>query len=439
MKYKSILFIFTFFILGCTEHDFTLDLRENANYDSIKISQDYFDVIDSNLNLNYTKTLLFTYKFMHDNANTQICATCKVNDWDNGKFAQSFSFVGDNKNAINFSKKISGEKPSIIDSAVLKNIILYEPKKYILEQFRNAPIIMFNEAHDRIQTRTLLLSMLKDLKQAGATHLAMETFSKNGNLKELDNTTGIFTVESISGQIVREAIKLGYVLISYEDTCESVSKNSRELNQAKNLLNKVAKNNGIEKTVVLAGYGHICECIIDSTNKPMAVCFSELSGVDPLTVNQTDFVEAFNPTLRPFLELIVKTKITEVKALNSNGVKSLFLSASGGAELNCPKYDIYIYFPVTEYIHNRPKWLLTSIQKDFVSVEIPENIKPVLVQAYISNEIKTDKDFNIKIPYDQTFTSENNKAWLVLEKGNTYSIVFRDEKNRVLQKNTIEK
>ena len=60
------------------------------------------------------------------------------------------------------------------------------------------------------------------------------------------------------------------------------------------------------------------------------------------------------------------------------------------------------------------------------------------MQAYIENEIKSDDDYKIKIPCDQTFSSENNSAWLALRKGKEYKIIFRDDKYRIVSKKDIK-
>jgi len=434
MKYKYFIFFLICLNVGCEEQSVFVDLRKNINYDNFYLSPNFLRPVDSSGILNYAKTLTYSYKLTLDNPYGN-CITCKPSDMEKTMLAQAFSFVGDNKNAIAYSAKAEGGGPPVQDSVRLKEIVLHDAKEYIVKSFKNSQVIMFNEAHDRVQTRTLLLSTLSDLKMAGATILAMETLNKNGNFNELDKSTGYYTAEPIAGQIVREALRLGYKIVSYEDTATGSSSKQRDRNQAKNLLNRISKKDKVEKTVVLAGYGHISEYCNDSTHKSMAMYFFDFSGINPLTINQVDFIESSpNPIIRPFLEKVVKSKISEVKALDRTTVDNLYEVMSDEKMPKSDHFDIYIFYPNTIYIHNRPDWLLTSNEKDFVSVEVPKNIRPVLIQAYVSAEIKSEKDFDLKIPFDQTFTTESGKAWFVLQKKVKYDIIFRDEKNMIVLK-----
>ena len=73
-----------------------------------------------------------------------------------------------------------------------------------------------------------------------------------------------------------------------------------------------------------------------------------------------------------------------------------------------------------------------------MNVEIPTSIKPVLVQAYLADEIKTDADYKIKIPFDQTFYSKDNLVWFALSKNKKYKIIFRDDKNGIIYKKEVK-
>lgn len=393
--------------------------------------------------LNYVKTLLYTWKL------TKTDSVLFSSD-NSGHMLQPLSYVGDIQSINWFSGKNMPPYPQLKDTAYInkfkkRKINSHSAKYFILQYAKDRQIIMFNEGHDRPQTRAFVVSMLAELKKEGFECLALETFNQHGNLKELNSTTGIYTQEPMSGEVVREGLRLGFKLISYEhvtqykkierknlpDTfiTEKHTIDDREIGQAKNLYERIKTKTGIEKTVVLAGYGHIAKTY-DSTFTPMAAYFKRLSGINPLTIDQTTLYEenTSSPYANKLLNIILNKD--SVFAFTPKELKMFGVDSTA--------YDIYVYNPKTTYSHNRPTWLITSADKYFVSIEIPKSIKPVLVQAYVKNEIKSEDDYKIKIPFDQTFYSENNNVWLVLRKGKEYKIIYRDDKNKIVFKKDIK-
>jgi hypothetical protein len=367
-----------------------------------------------------------------------------------GQMLQPLSYVGDIQNINWFSSKNMAPYPQLKDTAYTnkykkRKLNYHAAKDFILQNAKDKQIIMFNEGHDRPQTRAFVVSLLEDLKKEGYVCLALETFDERGNLKELDGTTGIFTQEPMSGEVVREGLRLGFKLIPYEhvtqykkietnklpDTfvTEQQTIDAREIGEAKNLFNRIKTKTGIEKTIVLAGYGHIAKTY-DSTFTSMAMYFKKFSGINPLTIEQTILLEENEHSAYANKLLNIMLNKDSIFAFTPKDAKMFGVDSTA--------YDIYIYNPHTTYSHNRPTWLITSADKYFVNIEIPKSIKPVLVQSYVKNEIKSDNDYKIKIPCDQTFYSENNNVWLALRKGKEYKIIYRDDKNRIVFKKDIK-
>ena len=61
----------------------------------------------------------------------------------------------------------------------------------------------------------------------------------------------------------------------------------------------------------------------------------------------------------------------------------------------------------------------------------------ILVQAYLASEIRNKKDFNKRIPTDQTTYFEKGNCYLALRPNVKYVIVFRDETNRIIYKKSM--
>lgn len=391
------------------------DLRENAQYDRISLDDSCLQIQNYPQNeLNYVKTLLCTWKRIH---------TLQA-DNPHGYFSQALSFVGDIQNV-----NLLHSQEMRVDTSYLntfKRMEYFEAREFILKSFKSKEIVMINEAHDKPQTRAFVTSLLKELRIAGVNNLAMETFSENGNFTNLDCTTGYFTQESSSGEIVREALRLGYKLIPYEDYDSTTTPNQRDSIQAKKLYDGVKKTNGgIEKTLVVAGYSHIAESF-NATRITMAMNFKKISGIDPLTIDQVQLIENNGYVHYPYNSILDYT-------VNNGKVLAFTGKSMKAFNIDTNVYDICLYHPKTTYIHNRPSWLINLNDKQFFNIAIPASIKPVLAQAYLIDEIKDENDFKIKIPCDQTFYSENNKVWFALRKGKEYKIVFRGENNEILK------
>lgn len=107
-------------------------------------------------------------------------------------------------------------------------------------------------------------------------------------------------------------MKIGFKVIAYENnepcdygTGPSGCQNKRERGEAQNLIDRILKWDPSAKIVVHAGYGHIDKMGTDaeSTWIPMAKYYEMLSGIDPFTVDQTEFlsqdeVRCENPSYR---------------------------------------------------------------------------------------------------------------------------------------------
>jgi hypothetical protein len=210
-KYIFIVMILSFCSM-IHNHDF-FDLRQNALYDKISLDDSCLYIQNyPKHELNYVKTLLYTWKRVQALQTTDSI----------GYFSQALGFVGDvqNVNALSQAQETWINPYLFKDTSYInkfKRMEYFEAKEFILKSFKGKKILMINEAHDRPQTRAFITSLLKELKEVGVTHLAMETFSENGNFTSLDATTGYYTPEPSSGEIVREALSLGYKLIPYED------------------------------------------------------------------------------------------------------------------------------------------------------------------------------------------------------------------------------
>lgn len=350
------------------------------------------------------------------------------------------SFIGDYPSALYYATKsyetldmeaAATIKP-FIDSLKKLDIQHVPAQKYILNQAAHAQVTMINEAHSKPLHRAFTISLLQDMYKLGYRYLAMEALNNTPSATAdtiLNVNTGFFINEPVCAEMVRIAKDIGYTVYAYEDTMAYKHSGSmRDSIQAVNIY-KLIQQNPSAKILVHAGYGHISEEQIASYI-PMAMFFKKISGINPLTVNQTDMTEGSDFAYgRSFYEAYLRAFPITVPSVAVYKNKPVDLLASS-------EYDISIIHPPTNYKNKRPDWYsLEGIRKELAVKPTEKSL--FLVQAYYYKEYnKLAKDY--LVPADQTYTSaENGYYYLYLQPGK-YKIVMRDIEYKVLSEGDME-
>jgi hypothetical protein len=342
---------------------------------------------------------------------------------------QALAFTGDYASVLELEKQ-SHEK--LADSTkeeinrltdIAKNVVYTDARKYILEKAKTSRVVMINEAHDKPLHRAFTASLLEDLYKQGFHYLAMEMLSNyRYGVKKVNAFSGYFCAEPIAGELIRKAMELGYTLVPYEDTSFVRTPNEREYAQAKNIYT-VLKRDTTSKMIVLAGYAHIEEGA-RSERIPMASYFKALSGIDPLTIDQTEMSELGTDSYTA----MVYDKWRQKNPFTSSSVA--IINDKPFDPFGWNLYDIHVMHPPTKYINGRPVWMAMNGWKRETPVT-PAYQSLFMVQAYYEKEYN-EKSFNQSIPADQTYiTAANGLYYLYLRKGK-YKTVFRDKEYKVL-------
>jgi hypothetical protein len=157
-------------------------------------------------------------------------------------------------------------------------------------------IVLINEAHHDAHTRALTLALLPRLRELGFTYFAAEALGENDS--ELMQrgypikTSGTeYLQEPLYGEIVREAIRLGFILVPYDSS--DIDPRTRDVAQAETLFRKVFAKDPKARLFVHAGYAHIDKASGRlGSIEPMAAQLAKLTGFDPLSIDQTQFLES---------------------------------------------------------------------------------------------------------------------------------------------------
>jgi hypothetical protein len=153
----------------------------------------------------------------------------------------------------------------------------------IAEIAKENQVVMLNEDHYYPKHRLFAMELLETLKANGYNYLTLEGFSSESSEKEStpNYKNGIYTDEPYFAHFIRKAIALGFTVSGHENFDKNVD---RELGQAKNIV-KILEKNPSAKIFVYVGHSHIEKK--DDKDKWMAEYFKELSGINPITINQT--------------------------------------------------------------------------------------------------------------------------------------------------------
>lgn len=340
---------------------------------------------------------------------------------DFARAAQDFSFIGDYKTALYYAEKLRQPFPPISDE-VKEYFQRFKPVDaidYVLAVADTAKIIMINEAHHIAYHRTFIRSLLQGLYKRGFRYYGAETINMGDTLlnkrKSPILTSGYYTVEPEFGNLIRQALSLGFRVFGYEArSAESFgSPKAREIEQAQNIWD-VLKSDPNAKILIHAGYDHIREDSLGgSWEKAMARRFKDLSGIDPITLNQVALNETADPNLEnPFYKLAEAN--TPVVFVNATG--HLFSGPEG-----TQYFDGRIYHPRTRYINNRPHWLYSFNRKPVYLNDKELSIGyPRLLQAYRTNENPASA-----VPLDVIEIKDSKSvAPLMLSPGN-YTVIMK--------------
>lgn len=292
-------------------------------------------------------------------------------------------------------------------------------------------IVMINEAHHDAHTRELTLSLLPKLRAEGFTYFAAEALVNNDT--ELMSrgypimTSGSeYLHEPLYGQIIREAIRLGFKVVAYESDADALA--DRESGQAQMLYRQVFKNDPKARLFVHAGYAHIdkAEGNLGKTIKPMAMQLKELTGFDPLSIDQTRWRDIGPmPKTDMYNQLIATFPVERPSVLISRQNGSVWAS-------DPERHDVDVILPPSGH-QRRPHWLELgdTRQTRVISSEMCQRQFPCVVEARFANESDD------AVPADRyVLLVDNIMNSLYLWPGE-YKITSRDREGRKLSERRV--
>ena len=341
--------------------------------------------------------------------------------------AADYATKGDYRNALKhwdlaFQSKSKNYTNEQIDSINQKYKVV-PAINFIVEQAKKNKIIIINEAHHNSSHRVFTKSLLQQLYDNGYKNLGLEALGNGKYLDSLLNErkypiqkTGHYIKDPQFGNLVRDALTIGYNLFAYENMGKGGGK-PREIEQAKNIQRMIEKRPN-EKFLIHCGFAHAFEGNYPSWEKAMAGRLTEYTGINPFTINQTRYTEKSKSEYNhPLLKSLNLTEPSILLEKNNEPYKY---------ERGESWTDIAVFHPNTEYINNRPKWLFENgnkkVQIELKEIDIPF---PVMLLAF-----KKGENINNAVPID-IYEIENKSItpYLALPIGKYKIVVVNKEHN----------
>lgn len=353
------------------------------------------------------------------------------------------SFVGDGAGAEAAMEELNGVgSEARAAPADLSGVERFDALEKIVELAKDRRIVIVNEAHHVPQHRAFTLALAARLKPLGFTHLACETFASREEAAKLaksgvpTQSTGFYSLEPTFGELLRQAAKLGYVPIHYEMKPASMDPNAdamariadRETQQAGHLFEQLFAQDSGAKVLIHVGYSHATE---DWRKTPegrdhawMAARLARLTGLDPLTIDQTGLREAstFERSPATWRAAVERGMVPRPTLLRRKDGSWLVEGAgwAGGV-------DLQVLHPRSELVAGRPSWLALDPAAPFArhAVEVPLEIEAktsrLLAQAFLASEPED------AIPVDQVVLVPGEPAPVLMLPAGAFRLVVQDE------------
>lgn len=278
-------------------------------------------------------------------------------------------------------------------------------KNFIVNEAKKNKILILNEAHHYANHRTFATSLLQELYKNGYRYLGIEALGDDSiNFRKFPTTkSGFYTSEPQFGNFIKTALDLGFVLFNYESKSGKNGK-EREIEQADNI-HKFMQKNKKGKYFIYCGYEHAFEGKHQYWEKAMAGRLADLTKINPLTIDQTQFSEKSDSELNnPLLRII-------------EGNSPIVLLEENIMPFNVnqkePFTDLKVVHPTTTYIKGRPNWMLNENRKFY---EVPKSkitSFPSLIFAYRKGEYE-----NKGVPADILELKDiQDSRYLILDRG----------------------
>ncbi|MEM9823532.1 MAG: OmpA family protein, partial [Bacteroidota bacterium] len=339
------------------------------------------------------------------------------------------------------------------EASILSKCRPVDAKKHLLKRIQNEQAVFINEYPEHPQNRAFFSSLLQDLYEQGFHYLALEGL--DGKDEELTQrnypviSTGYYAKEPVYGDLIRQAMAIGFDFFIYEpnedqhrkainilrkkqqfDVEKSLKISAKNWARALNLT-RLYKTDPSAKIVVFSSRASIKEKDFNGV-RSMASWFKSFSQIDPLTVDQARMTEKCEEEE----EALYRARVISAPTVFMNRKKGFVQTEIDPlTDQNQIYYDLQVFHPPSRYEKERPHWLKMNGYRQAFSFNPDKHgmSYPCLLMAY-----KPGEDIDFAVPMDAIeLKNDNDPKALMLPKG-TYTLVMRDKKQNKKLDITVE-
>jgi len=310
-----------------------------------------------------------------------------------------------------------------------RGVYYIDPIPKLVELAREYNLVMINEAHYKPIHRAFIGEFAIALKEIGFDHFGAEAFSPAAFSADNRNpelsargypvlSDGSYIKEPIFGQLIETVIANDYTLFAYEVSVpEPPGTQSqtahRESHQANNILTEIGGDKD-KKVLIHAGYHHIKETDVLAFGGShwMAKILKDSSGIDPLTISQTDCYS---------------------QSAYEAGVLGYAMPVDiEGNPISDDDYDVVIIPPKEPQFKDRPVWLKEVAGRQFIPVPsaLKFNDQYTRITAYNLNRVKD------AVIEDDIYRPPKSDKPMALRPGQ-YRLEVTDKDKTILAEDTI--
>lgn len=324
------------------------------------------------------------------------------------------------------------EKARRLRPAAASNYTTQLPVDYALEDAVDAivseangrQIVIINEAHDAPEHRNFVARVAVQLKRIGFTHYAFETLAEPSD--ELlargypVTATGMYSNEPQFGELIRDAMKIGFIPINYEvEEIESTNDpvdaiNGREKAQCQNLVDRLFRKDPHARVLVHVGLDHAIEEPKQSSDKEilwLAARLKKATGIDPLTIDQITSLDKMHAGFKG--PMVAK-----------NAERRFFVGGPFKGFV-----DVQVFHPQSAITNGRPNWLAADSRRRMIDIpnEIQAKSGRLLVQARDSSESQDS------IPADRILLVPGSHRPMLSLRPGSYQLETQDESGETIK------
>ena len=363
-----------------------------------------------------------------------------------GSLSQYAPYVGEIMAARQYEADSRGkqELKPIPETHKIAETDPFDAVKSIVKESKGRQIVILNEEHNSSQCRAFNLEVARALRKEGFRTMGIETLSPQlpDSVKAGYplRSIGYYTKDAFFNDFVRQSMRLGFRLVEYETrngggTGDMIDRiNNRETEQATHLIDQVIKKDPKARLVLFVGYSHATEDWqkIDGDKELgwLAARLKRMTGVDPLTIDQTAMSERASAAFESMTYRFADAKgwITKPTVFKAKDGKWF----TGGSYENI--VDMQVFHPRSIMKQGRAHWMRMGGYRHDVTMKpswLPSSGE-ALIQAFVASEGKH------AVAMDQVIVRAGQPAPVLLLPKGKYQIQSQDDQGNIKSFGTIE-